>query len=586
MPQRKVRTTSSLLPQGRTKTLTVFFLLAFIIVAVRLIVLQLLSSGYYKSLAEDQYNFFRKLIPVRGEIKVIDAVSPQGFTVATNINKNLAYAVPKAIKDSHAVAVQLAPVLGIEVADIEPKLQDKTRGYVVLKRQLSDDQSTQIENAKIVGVVLEPETIRFYPEKTLLSHVVGFVGYKNDSTEKEGLYGLEKYFQKDLAGTPGSLSQEKDATGAWIFGGKRELKPAQDGINLVLTVDRSIQAKAESLLEAAVTKNVADSGCITVMNPKTGAILAMASFPNFDPNEYNKASDPAVFNNICTIGNYEPGSVFKAFTMASAIDAGKITPDTTYTDTGKVEIDGYTIKNSDNKAHGVQNMTQVLDESLNTGVIFAKNQIGDSLFLNYITKFGFGKKTGVELPESSGDLSNLKGAVAVNYATASFGQGISVTPIQLVQAYSAFANNGRMVKPYIVQAKIDSNGKTITTQSQQSDQIISPQTATTVSVMLRDVVVNGHGKHADVPGYTIVGKTGTAQVAKKDGKGYEQNNNIGSFVGFGPAEDPKFVAIVRINHPRTVQFAETTAAPAFGELAQFILNYYNVPPTRSVGTKK
>jgi cell division protein FtsI/penicillin-binding protein 2 len=562
----------------RVVILTVLLFLFFGVIFSRLVFLQVVQAEEYRALAEDQYTLVKKLTADRGEIKITDKFSPNPYTVATNIEKDLVYAIPPAITDTRSVAEALSPIIGIPVEDIESKLVDKTKKYVPLKKQLSEEEVEKIKALKLSGISFDPQITRFYPEKNFLSSVLGFVGFKEDV--RKGLYGLESYFDEELAGVSGSLSQEKDAGGSWIFGAKRELRAATDGDTLLLTIDKTIQFKVESVLKEAVEKNQADSGSIVVMDPKTGAILAMASYPDFDPNEYNKTERVSDFNNLNTIGNYEPGSVFKAFTMAAAIDQGKISPSTTYNDTGKVEIDNYVIQNSDKKAHGIQTMSQALEESLNTGVIFAKEQIGNAKFLDYLTKFGFGEKTGIELPETSGNLSNLKGNIKVNYHTASFGQGISVTPIQLAQAYGALANKGDMMKPYIVQSIIDADGKSEITQPVKIGNPVTERTANTVSAMLVNVVENGHGKKAAVPGYYIAGKTGTAQVPRSDGKGYEQNNNIGSFAGYGPVEDPRFVMVVRINHPRTVQYAESTAGPAFGQIAQFILNYYNIQPNR------
>jgi cell division protein FtsI/penicillin-binding protein 2 len=460
------------------------------------------------------------------------------------------------------------------------KIADRSKKYVPLKKQLSEEEEKRIRDLNLTGIGFEPETIRYYPEKSFLSQVLGYVGYKDD--QKSGYYGIEQAFNEALAGKAGSIDQEKDAGGAWIFGARRNIEPARNGDNLILTIDKTIQFKAEAVLKEAVEKNSADSGCLVIMDPKTGAIQAMATYPTFDPNQYSKAPDIKVFNNMPTIGSYESGSVFKPLTMAASIDEGKITPETTYVDTGAVEVDGYTLKNSDLKAHGTQTMTQVLEESLNTGIIFAKEQIGNQEFLKYVKKFGFGEKTGIELPEAKGDLSNLIGNIKVNYHTASFGQGISVTPIQLVQAYSAFANEGKMAKPYLVQSQVESSGKVTNTEPKLTGPVISPRTASMLTAMLINVVEHGHGKRAGVPGYYVAGKTGTAQVPKKDGKGYEANNNIGSFVGYAPADDPKFVMLFRINHPRNVVFAESSAAPAWGQMAQFLLNYYNIPPTRPI----
>jgi stage V sporulation protein D (sporulation-specific penicillin-binding protein) len=350
-----------------------------------------------------------------------------------------------------------------------------------------------------------------------------------------------------------------------------------------LTVDSTIQFQAQSVLDSAVTKNGADSGSVIVADPKTGKILAIANYPDFDPNHFNQVTDPSVFNSEAVTGNYEPGSTFKAITMAAALDENKVTPTTTYTDTGSVNVDNYTIKNALPGARGVQTMTQVIDFSLNTGAIFAENQLGNPDFLKYVKAFGFGQKTGITLPETAGDISGLKGNIQVNYDTASFGQGITATPLQMLEAYTALANGGKMMKPYIVQSEIFPSGKTVNTGPTEVGQIISPNAAAEVSAMLVDDVENGEGAKAAVPGYYIAGKTGTAQVAGPDGK-YIANDNIGSFIGYGPVEDPKFVMLIRIDHPRDVAFAESTAAPAWGQLAQFILNYMQVPPDRPLPT--
>ncbi len=544
--------------------------------------MQVVKAKYFQTMAEDQRGRRSKLTPSRGEIKVSDKFSTEPYAVATNIEKKLVFVDPRAVVNPEEVAKLLAPIIGLEEKEIVEKISDKSKKYVPLKKQLTEDQENKIADLNLAGVAFDVETVRLYPEKSFLSQVLGFVGYKEN--DRVGLYGLESYFEKQLKGVPGSLEEEKDTTGAWIFGSKRNFVPAIDGENILLTIDKSIQFQAERVIKDAVTKNEADSGTVTIMNPKSGAILAMANFynsdPDYDPNQYNKAKDPAVYNNLATVGSYEPGSIFKPLTMAAAINEGKVGPDTTYTDTGSIEIDDYTIKNSDEKAHGVQNMTQVLEESLNTGAIYAKEQIGNAKFLQYIKKFGFGKDTGIELPEQAGTLNNLSGNIKVNFHTASFGQGLSVTPIQMMQAYGALANHGKMMRPYIVQSRITPDGNATDTVPEEVTEVVSEKTANTVSAMLVNVVENGHGKRAGVPGYYIAGKTGTAQVPRKDGKGYEENNNIGSFIGYGPVEDPKFVMLVRVNHPRTVKYAETTAAPAFGELAQYILNYYNIPPNR------
>ena len=356
--------------------MTVLLFFVFAIIIYRLFTIQVLSAKDYRQLAEDQYTLIKKLTAVRGEIKIVDKYSTQPASVATSIEKDIAYAVPSEITDPAAFARAVAPVLQMQEADILPKLADKTKQYAPLKKEISDDEKKQLQDLHLTGLGFDPEIIRYYPEGTLLAQVLGYVGYKGN--DKTGRYGLEQSFNNELAGQPGSITQEKDATGAWIFGARRDIKPATNGDNLILTIDKTIQFKAESILKDAVTKHGADSGSVIVMDPKTGAILAMASYPTFDPNDYGKVKDPSVFNNMAAIGNYEPGSIYKAITMAASINEGKITPDSTYVDSGEVKIDGYTIKNSDNKAHGTQTMNQVLEESLNTGAIYAKEQIGNS----------------------------------------------------------------------------------------------------------------------------------------------------------------------------------------------------------------
>ncbi len=568
---------------GRVRLLGGLFFVLFAMLVFRLSVLQVSSSSYYRGVAEDQHAFFAKLAPARGDIKIFDQLSPEAVPVATNVEAPLVYVVPKEITQPTVAARVLAQALGLVETDVEGRIrnnQDKV--YVPLKRNITVAERAAVEALQLPGVRFDTEVVRFYPEHEFLSHIVGFLGYREDSgSQKVGVYGLEREYESTLAGVSGAARADTSLARRWLFGSGTEFAPARNGNQLLLTIDRSIQMQAERVLAKAVTDNLADSGCAIVMDPKTGAILAMASNPSYDPNQYNKVTDQSVFNSQCTTAGYEPGSVFKAVTMAAGVDEGVVGPDTTFTDTGSVEVDGYTIRNSDNKAHGVQTMSQVLEESLNTGMIFVKNKVGNADFLKYTKKFGFGELTGVDLPEVAGSLSNLKGNIAVNYHTASFGQGISVTPLQMVRAYAALANGGKMPTPHVVASQITPEGETVPTTLPEPAQIVKPQTAAAVSAMLVGVVERGHGKRAAVKGYYVAGKTGTAQVAKKEGGGYDPDNNIGTFVGYAPVEDPKFVMLVRVNHPRTVQFAESTAAPAWGQLAEFILSYLNVPPTRT-----
>jgi len=444
----------------------------------------------------------------------------------------------------------------------------------------------QKKELKIDGIGFSESSFRFYPEGNIGSNILGFVGYVGD--KQQGRYGLEEFFDEELAGSAGSIKVERDAKGDPIIINDREYNKANDGSDLILTINRSIQFMACQKLNEAVARHGADGGSVIILEPKTGAVLAMCSNPDYDGNNFKDIKNIKDFTNPAIFSQYEPGSIFKVITMAMALDQEKVTPQTTYNDTGQVVISKYTIENSDHKANGVQTMTQVLEKSLNTGAIFAMRSIGPDLFADYVKKFGFGEKTGIELEgESKGDIKNLiKKPVGELYAaTASFGQGMAVTPIQMVSAFLALANNGIMMKPYIVKEIVRPDGTKIETQPKTVGRIVSEKAAAIVGGMMVNVVENGHGKLAGVKGYYVAGKTGTAQVPAKNG-GYQAGAHIGSFAGFAPADNPKFVMLVRIDQPRDVAWAESSAAPLFGELAEYMLNYWQVPKERNTTDKK
>lgn len=569
-------------PLNRIRILTGFAGVFIVLIVVRLFSLQVLSHGFYKALAEGQHSLYEKLFPKRGKIYATERGTDQLFPLATNEPLQLVFANPSKLKDDpRSVAEALSPVLDVDAQVLEDRLRQKDHQYVPLKHEVNEDVAERVRELGFDGIEFSDELTRFYPEGKYGSHIIGFLGYDGDL--RKGQYGIEGSYDKELAGTVGQLEAKRGAGGAWIAMGGGEIRPAQDGDDVVLTIDRTIQYEACSKLDEEVKKHGADGGSVVVLDPSTGAILAMCGNPDFDPNNYSDTKDPSDFLNPAIFKQYEPGSVMKGITMASAIDLGKVTPNTTYTDEGFVKIGGYTIKNSDGMVHGVNTMTQVLEQSLNTGAIFAVRQIGIKSFDAYLEKFGFGKKTGIELQgEQPGDLSSLKTGKEIYAATASYGQGVTVTPLQLALAYAAIANRGVLMEPSIVKEVRKPDGTKIVKQPTEVRQVVSPETATTVTAMLVNVVKNGHGKRAGVPGYYIAGKTGTAQVPRKDGPGYEPNMNIGSFAGFGPVEKPVFTMVVRIDHPRDVMFAESTAAPLFGELADFILRYLEVPQTADV----
>src|SRR3989344_4430158 len=572
-------------PESKKKNsynLRIFFLLSCLalviaLIATRLFSLQVASHGYYQELAASQHGKDTTIKAARGDI-FLSSFSGAPLLVATTVAKNMVYAVPKEIADKENAAAKLAGFLDLSRAEILGKISG-TSSFASLKKDLNDSESKHIKALKLAGIYFQPQDTRLYPERNLARQVLGFLGFKGDA--RVGQYGIEGKFETELAGTEGSLGAETDAAGRVINVASRDFVPARDGDDFYLTIDPAIQFRAQEVIGKSVMQHGADSGSVVIMNPKTGAILAMANYPDFDPNNYGKVKDLGFFSNIAVSGAYEPGSVFKAITMAAAINEGKVTPDTTYEDLGMVTVDDKQIKNSDGKAHGIQNMIQALGESLNTGLVFVQQQIGNDKFKEYVQRFGFVKPTSVELPsQPAGNLENLNKRGDVFFATASFGQGLTVTPIQLLQAYTVFANGGKLIQPYIVDKIVHADGSEEKPRPGKPVEVIDSKTSSTISAMLVDVVENGHGKQAGVKGYYIAGKTGTAQVASTTSAGYDKDRNIGTFVGFGPVENPEFLMIVRIDNPRDVKFAESTAAPAFGEIAQFILNYLKVQPSR------
>ncbi len=460
------------------------------------------------------------------------------------------------------------------------------KNFVSHDLEIKDNKILDKEKKELVidGIGFTMKPYRFYPEGNVGANLLGFVSYVNN--EQRGSYGLEGFFDQELYGKTGSIKAERDAAGKVVIIDNKEYNSPQDGSDIILTIDRSIQFAVCEKLNKAVLKHGADGGSVIVMEPKIGAILAMCSYPDFDPNNFQAIKDIKVFNNNAIFSQYEPGSIFKVITMAMGLDQKKVTPQTTYNDTGNLKIANYNIENSDHKANGIQTMTQVLEKSLNTGVVFVMRSIGSDVFGKYVKDFGFGEKTGIELEgEGKGDIKNIineKRNKELVSATASFGQGIAVTPLQITSAFAAIANNGILMKPYVVKEIVRNDGTKIVSQPKEIKQVVSEKSATILGGMMVNVVENGHGKKAGVKGYYVAGKTGTAQVPRKDGRGYQVGAHIGSFAGFAPADDPQFVMLVRMDNPRDVEWAESSAAPLFGEIAEFILNYWQVPKEREV----
>lgn len=570
---------------ARVEAFRLFMLFFASVIGIKLFVLQIIDHGFYQALASGQHEIFRELIPERGDVLIHDYKDEALVPFATNQRLAFIYADPRKIVDPENTAEKISEVFGYDeekILILAKRLDQPDDPYEPIERKVSDEILDQIVALELPGIFYTRELSRLYPEKNMGGHLVGFVGSDSDG-KKAGKYGIEGYFDSLLAGTPGILRSERDLAGRLIAVAERSLEPAVDGVDIVLTIDRTIQFKACSSLAASVEKHGADSGSIIILDPKTGKIFAMCAVPDFDPNNYSKVESIDQFNNPIIFDAYEPGSIFKPITMAAAVDVGAVTPATRFTDVGSVQVEGWPkpIGNAEGKVYGDVDMTQVLEDSINTGMIFSMRQMGKEKFVEYVKRFGFGIKTEIELEtEAQGNISSLDKPSEIFSATATFGQGITVTPLQIAMAYSAIANGGMLKKPMIVDEIRYTDGAVEKREPQDVAQVIDEKTSRMLGAMLVSVIEHGHGRRAGVPGYYIAGKTGTAQVARTDGIGYSNDYTIGSFAGFGPVEDPKFTMVVRIDNPRDVVWAESTAAPLFGEMAQFLLQYFEIPPVR------
>lgn len=543
----------------RFLTLVLGIFLIFSALIFNLYQLQIKKNAFYLARAQSRYLWVGALDPRRGVINITDK---NGALIPAAFNKDypILVAAVKEIGDIQETAGKLAQILGINSADIQKKLSKSND--VVIAEKITDEALTQIKEAALKGIHIEKKDFRFYPLGSLAANVLGYVGFSNADSKIMGRYGVEAYYNEELQGAPGSIAN-----------GNRLILP-KDGVKLNLTIDRSIQNQAEEILNRIVNEQGAVGGSIIVQEPQTGKILAMANNPSFNPNVYSK-SNIANFLNPNIQALYEPGSVFKVITMAAGIDTSKITPDTSFTDKGFLKLNGKTISNYNNKAFGLVTMTNVIENSINTGAAFAVGQIGHDDFYNYVANFGFREKTGITLPgEVRGNLRNLKNnPQEINFATAAFGQGIAVTPLEMINAVSAIANGGALMRPYLL---ADAKPQLIA-------RVIKPSTADAIAKMMIAAVVKG--QIAMISNYQIAGKTGTAQIADLKNGGYT-DEFIHTFVGFAPVSDPKFTILVKIDKPKVGPLAGMTVVPAFHDLAQFILNYYNIPPDDLVQNQK
>ncbi|HMS92028.1 MAG TPA: penicillin-binding protein 2 [Candidatus Saccharibacteria bacterium] len=565
----------------RLYTLAIIFVLFWLIVVGRLIYIQAFQAKKYAAKASVQQSRKFEIPASRGIVYVKD--SQDLYPIALN-NKVYTLAVdPKFIKDADNTAQKLNEIINSNKDEIKNQIIKDSR-YIEINKSINTDQAEKIKSMSLPGVILIERASRFYPEGSLFSHVLGYV---ND--DGKGQYGFEQFNDETMGGTNGQYNTTTDALGVPIRSADNTISEPVAGKDYVLTLDRGLQAVAQEALKQAVESNRAESGSIIVMDVKTGAIKAMVNYPDYDPNNFRQVKDYKVFSNSAVSSLFEPGSGFKVVTMAAGLDTGKIRPNTTFNDTGEVKVGDKVIKNAENHKFGISTMTDVIQKSLNTGVVFVLQSLGGTTgkitpegkqsFFSYIEKFGFGKITGIEQAGEVSSKVKQPSTYDVDYANMSFGQGISVNSLQLLTAVGAIANKGVLMKPYLVEGELQSDQTIKKTQPQIVRGVISPETATELSQIMTQVVEQGSGYLTKMKGYKIAGKTGTAQVPRADGKGYEDNKNIGSFVGFAPADDPKFVMLVRVDYPKTEGFAEKTAVPAFATVAKELMRYYQIPPS-------
>lgn len=542
-----------------------------IFVVIQLIRWQVFQHQQLVSIAEAQMMTQNTAyIPVRGDI-----LDRHHHLLAVDIFEYSLWASPQeVISNNHdigKVIPQLAPVLEMTTDELTNALTSG-RPYVLVADHVHQQIWSAIDKNQAVlnmtGFYWEIKPKRMYPEGPLGAHILGFV-----NARREGYFGVEGFYDHELVGKGSGqpTSDENDA-----FTDLYQPLDIRPGSTLVLTVDRTIQYMLENELILALKTYKAPSGSIIVMAPKSGAILGMASFPTFDPNHFMDTSQDR-FANPAISQQYEPGSVFKVVTMAAGIDAGVVTPRTTFNDTGRLEVGGRLIYNWDRGSNGMVDMTVVLGKSLNTGAAFVSTTLGKNRFYTYVRRFGFGRLTGVDMAGEIPGTAKLPGDSEwheSDLGTNAFGQGIAVTPLQMLNSVAAVANRGQLMKPYIVSQVID-RGQVIDIKPEVIRRAVSENTAELVTAMLVQAVENEISQ-AYLPGYRVAGKTGTAEIPTLGG--YKSDETIASFIGYAPAFDPQFIVLVKIDKPHTSQWGSKVAAPVFQRIAEFLVDYMDIAP--------
>ncbi|MBP9760699.1 MAG: penicillin-binding protein 2 [Candidatus Magasanikbacteria bacterium] len=571
----------------RLRIVSLFFVAVGCIITGRLVMLMIVQHDTYKTLAQGSHELFAELFPRRGSIYIQDTRTKEEFPLAINRDVFLLYADTREIdSDTTAadIAAKLAPLFGYDdekKVALAVALNKRTDPYEPIEKKVDESRKDEIDALKLPGIHFVRTQERFYPEKTVAAPVIGFVGKDAEGVDI-GRYGIEGYWQETLAGKTGFFEGIRSAKGYSIPLAGKIFDKAEDGADLLTTLDRTLQYTACERLRKGLIEYGATSASLIILDPKTGAIRAMCSLPDFDPNMYGTVESADVYNNTSIFTPYEPGSVFKPLIMAAALNEGVVTPNSVFFDSGMKEgVCQTPIRNANDKSYGDQSMTGILENSINTGMVYVAEQLGKERVRSYIEQFGFGTKLGVTLDtEITGTIDTLsinkKNTFDCYSATASFGQGITVTPLQMISAFASIANGGVLMQPYIIEEIRFADGRREKTQPKEIRRVMEPRIAALMGGMLVSVIDEGQSKNAAVHGYYVAGKTGTGQIAGRGGYSDDTNH---SFVGFAPMDNPKFAMIVKFEKPARA-FADSTAAPVFKDIANFALQYYGVPPSR------
>lgn len=562
------------------------FLLAFVCIIGRLAYWQIVKGPDLAARADNQYFDSLELPAQRGEIQAQDKSALVGSIPTFLVyaykprlsiqQKELAEKLTELLFEQDQAATTPSQIVQekIRKEDMKKDLRNRLERpstWELLARKLSLVQKSAIELWNVDGVGFQPSSSRYYPDASASAHVLGFVG--NDTQgQPKGYFGLEGYYDRELRGASGIVRQERDALGNPILvGNYKEISP-QPGKTLVTNIDRYVQRIVEVELKAGLEKYGAIAAEAVVMDPKTGAIIASASYPNYDPNLYWKF-DQQYLKNPTISEAYEPGSTFKVVIMASALDAGVVEPDTQCDAcAGVVRVGQYTIGTWDGQYRPNITMNDAIVHSDNTGMVFAARKLGQDKLIEYIKKFGFGQPTGIDLQEETSPILRSTWR-EVDVATASFGQGIAVTTMQMLRAVGVIANKGVMMTPQVVSSLV--GDKTVVIKPKQTGRVISEEASNKITDMMVNAVIEGEAKFAAPKGYRIAGKTGTAQIPIAGH--YDEDKTIASFVGFAPADDPKFVMITKIREPKSSQWGSETAAPLWFSIAKKLLFYWSIP---------